>query len=588
VRLRLLPIAAATLALAAPASAGAAFRGTNGEIAYEGRASAAGAILLAAHGGGGARRLTAPGTPADPAFSPLGRRIAFGSRTEIWVMFEDGTSVRQVTVGPEPARAPTWSPDATAIAYARGYAGDRDLYSVGADGNGARQLTTGGHDDWAPAWGPSGAIAFVRDGDVYLKAPGRRARPLTTGGADDRDPTWSPDGRRIAFTRLAERAPVPRTRKGKKRRPRLRELWVMRAGGGHARRLKQLPADVSSPAWSPDGRSIAFAMGRDGRRGLYTLRTTGTRLRQVVSRAADPRAVDWQPRGRDPVIRAAGDIACDPGLTRYGTGLGTRDACHMLETSDLLLKMDLSAVIPLGDLQYEDGTLDKFQRSYDPSWGRLKAQTHPAVGNHEYRTPGATGYFDYFNGPGVFDGPAGARDKGYYSYDLGAWHVVTLNSQCSHPAADNPYKGDCAAGSPQEHWLRADLAAHPAACTLAVWHHPWFSAGLAGVNDRVRPLFQALYDYGVDVLLTGHDHGYERFAPMDPSFNRDPERGVRQFVVGTGGKNEEMHRYPQPNSEVRGEGSFGVLEMTLRPSAYTWEFKRSSGSFADSGANACH
>jgi acid phosphatase type 7 len=592
VRLSLIPIAAAAMALASAASAGAAFRGTNGELAYEGRASATtGAILLASHGGGSARRLSAPGQPADPAFSPLGRRIAFGSRSEIWVMFEDGTSVRQVSVSPEPARDPSWSPDAAAIAYARGYAGDRDIYSVGADGNGVRQLTTGSHDDWAPAWGPTGAIAFVRDGDVYLNAPRKRARPLTGGGADDRDPVWSPDGRRIAFTRLAERAPTPRGRnKGKKRRPapRLRELWVMRAGGGHARRLKKLRGDVSSPAWSPDGRSIAFALGRSGRRGLYTLRTTGSGLRQVASRAADPRAIDWQARGRDPVIGAAGDIACDPDLTRYATGLGSSDACHMLQTSDLLLKMDLSAVIPLGDLQYENGTLDKFQRSYDPTWGRLKAQTRPVVGNHEYRTPGAAGYFDYFNGPGVFDGPAGARDKGYYSYDLGAWHVVTLNSQCSHAPADNPYKNDCAVGSPQEQWLRADLAAHPNGCTLAAWHHPWFSAGLAGVNDRVRPLFQALYDNGVDVLLTGHDHGYERFAPMDTAFNRDPARGVRQFVIGTGGKNEETHRYPQPNSEVRAQGSFGVLEMTLRPSAYTWEFKRDRGSFQDSGANACH
>src|SRR3954470_7555710 len=168
VRLRLLPIAAA-LALTAAATAGAAFRGSNGEIAYEGRSSASGAIVLAPHTGGGARKLTAPGRPADPAFSPLGRRIAFGSRSEIWVMFEDGTSVRQVTVGPEPAHDPTWSPEGDAIAFARGYVGDRDLYSVGADGNGVRQLTKGRSDDWAPAWGPKGTLAFVRDGDLYVR-----------------------------------------------------------------------------------------------------------------------------------------------------------------------------------------------------------------------------------------------------------------------------------------------------------------------------------------------------------------------------------------------------------------------------------
>ena len=470
VRLRLLLIAAA-LALTAAAPAGAAFRGSNGEIAYEGKASATGAILLAPHSGGSVRRLAAPGKPADPAFSPLGRRIAFSSRSEIWVMFEDGTSVRQVTVGPEPSRDPTWSPAADALAFTTGYAGDRDLYSVSADGSRLRQLTSGRGDDRAPAWGPTGSIAFVRDGDVYLKAPGRRARPLTGGAADDRDPVWSPDGRRIAFTRLPERVPAPKAKKGRKRNrpaPRVRELWVMRANGSKARRLKQLPAAVSAPAWSPDGRLVAFAMGRSGRRGLYTIRSTGHGVRQVASRAADPRAIDWQPRGGDPVIAAAGDIGCDPNLTRYATGLGTRDACHMLQTSDLLMKMDVAAVLPLGDLQYEDGTLDKLQRSFGPTWGRLKAQMRPAVGNHEYRTAGAAGYFDYFNGPGVFDGPAGPRDKGYYSYDLGAWHVVTLNSQCSHPPADNPYRNDCVAGSPQEQWLRADLAAHPARCTRSL------------------------------------------------------------------------------------------------------------------------
>ena len=588
---RLLPIVAAVLALAVAAPAGAAFRGTNGEIAYEGKASAAGAILLASHAGGSVRRLAAPGKPADPAFSPLGRRIAFSSRSEIWVMFEDGTSVRQVTVGPEPSRDPTWSPAADALAFTTGYAGDRDLYSVSADGNRLRQLTSGRGDDRSPAWGPTGSIAFVRDGDVYVKAPGHRARPLTGGAADDRDPVWSPDGRRIAFTRLPERVPAPKAKKGGKRKrpaPRVRELWVMRANGSKSRRLKQLPAAVSAPAWSPDGRLLAFAMGRSGRRGLYTIRSTGHGVRQVASRAADPRAIDWQPRGGDPVIAAAGDIACDPGLTRFATGLGTSDACHMLQTSDLLMKMDVAAVLPLGDLQYEDGTLDKFQRSFDPTWGRLKAQMHPVVGNHEYRTAGAEGYFDYFNGPGVFDGPAGPRDKGYYSYDLGAWHVVTLNSECSHPAADNPYEHDCAAGSPQEQWLRADLAAHPARCTLAVWHHPLFSSGLEGRNDNVRPLFQALYDNDVDVLLTGHDHGYERFAPMDPTGNRDGVRGVRQFVVGTGGKNKEPDLFPQPNSEIRGNTSFGVLKMTLRPGAYLWEYVHDGGTFTDTGANACH
>jgi hypothetical protein len=262
----------------------------------------------------------------------------------------------------------------------------------------------------------------------------------------------------------------------------------------------------------------------------------------------------------------------------------------MLQTSDLLMKMDLSAVMPLGDEQYEDGAYDKFLGSFDPTWGRLKAQMRPVVGNHEYRTANAQGYFDYFDGVGAQDGPAGPRDKGYYSYDVGTWHVVALNSECSDTSSSStPYRSDCDAGSPQEQWLRADLAAHPAQCTLALWHHPLLSSGIESSNGAVRPLFQALQDYGVDVLLTGHDHGYERFAPMDADVTRDGEHGVRQFVVGTGGKNHESTRSRQPNSEVRSDTTFGVLKLTLHPGSYAWQFVPEAGAtFTDAGANDCH
>jgi acid phosphatase type 7 len=250
--------------------------------------------------------------------------------------------------------------------------------------------------------------------------------------------------------------------------------------------------------------------------------------------------------------------------------------------------MDLSAIPVLGDLQYEDATYDKFLRSFDITWGRLKSLLRPAVGNHEYRVFGAAGYFDYFNGVGFLDGPAGRRDRGYYSYDVGDWHLVALNSQCSHPPIDDG-EVDCAAGSAQEQWLRADLAANPRRCTLAYWHHPLISSGLAGFNSAVQPLWQALYDAGVEVVLTGHDHGYERFAPMDPNATRDGARGIRQFVVGTGGKNHQQPRAFQANSEVRGNGSFGVLKLTLQPDAYAWEFVAEPGAtFTDQGANDCH
>ena len=260
----------------------------------------------------------------------------------------------------------------------------------------------------------------------------------------------------------------------------------------------------------------------------------------------------------------------------------------MLQTSDLLMKMDLSAVLALGDLQYEDGTLDKFQRSYDPTWGRLKAQTRPAVGNHEYRTPGAAGYFDYFNGPGVADGPAGPRDKGYYSYDLGTWHVVALNSQCSHPTATTC--GDCAAGSPQEQWLRADLAAHPTRCTLAYWHHPLLQLRAAAIQQRASSRSSRRSTTTAPTwcspATTTTTSGSRRWTPAATATRA---RGIRQFVVGTGGKSHTGDRPRSPTARSATTVTYGVLKLTLRPAGYGWEYVTDRPDvFDDSGANACH
>jgi hypothetical protein len=308
----------------------------------------------------------------------------------------------------------------------------------------------------------------------------------------------------------------------------------------------------------------------------------------VTRGRSDTRDPDWQPIGADPVVAAAGDIACDPGDPSFAGGLGTPRRCHQSHTSDLLLRSDLASVLVLGDVQYESGTFDAFLQSFHPTWGRVKPLIRPVPGNHEYRTPGAGGYFDYFNGPGQPTGPAGSRDAGWYSFDVGAWHVVALNSQCAEPRR-SPTAAACAPGSPQEQWLRADLAAHPTRCTLAYWHHPLFSSGGGASSPTMGPIWQALYDAGVDVVLNGHAHFYERFAPQTPAGAPDPVRGIRQFVVGTGGKSHGPFAAVTPNSEVRDRSTFGVLQLTLRAGSYAWAFvPEAGGRFTDAGAGSCH
>ena len=280
------------------------------------------------------------------------------------------------------------------------------------------------------------------------------------------------------------------------------------------------------------------------------------------------------------VVAAAGDIACAPEDPRYNGGRGIANACRMADTADLLAVLaagdGLDAVLLLGDNQYEDGALHRYQASYGPTWGRFRDLTRPAAGNHEYATPGAAGYFAYFGAA------AGEPGKGWYSFDLAGWHVVVLNSNCSAV-------GGCGAGSPQLRWLEADLAAHAGVCTLAAWHHPRFSSGLHGDDLRSAPFWEALYRAGADVILTGHDHDYERFAPQDPSGRADPRRGLRQFVVGTGGKDLRPFPRVRPNSEARNADTFGVLKLTLRPGSYDWELlPAAGGTFTDAGTAACH
>jgi hypothetical protein len=278
----------------------------------------------------------------------------------------------------------------------------------------------------------------------------------------------------------------------------------------------------------------------------------------------------------DPVVAAAGDIACDPSSPGYNGGAGVDDECHQQATSDLLLSLAPDRVLSLGDNQYSDGAEDKYKLSYDSTWGRLKDITSPTPGNHEYHTAGAAGYFGYFQSA------AGDPAKGYYSYDLGTWHVVVLNSNCSDV-------GGCEAGSAQDQWLRADLASHPTSCTLAYWHHPRFSSGPHGDNMAVLPFWQSLYEAGADVVLNGHDHDYERFALQAPDGTPDLARGIREFVVGTGGRNHYVLTNPVSTSEVFNGDTFGVLELTLHPTGYEWRFVPEAGqTFTDSGSGTCH
>ena len=266
----------------------------------------------------------------------------------------------------------------------------------------------------------------------------------------------------------------------------------------------------------------------------------------------------------DPVLVGAGDIA-------YCTRSGDEATAQLLDGLD-------GTVFTLGDNVYPDGTLAEFTDCYEPSWGRHKARTRPAPGNHDYHTPGAAGYYTYFGAAASPQEPNCTSDcRGYYSYDLGAWHIIVLNSEI-----------DRGAGSDQEQWLQADLAAHQNVCTLAYWHKPRFSSGQHGNSDSMQPLWEALYAYRADVVLNGHDHLYERFAPQNPSGQADPVRGIRQFVVGTGGAGLYPLSTIKANSEVRNTTTWGVLKLTLHSTSYDWEFIPVAGqTFTDAGSADC-
>jgi calcineurin-like phosphoesterase family protein len=312
------------------------------------------------------------------------------------------------------------------------------------------------------------------------------------------------------------------------------------------------------------------AAGRTYRYAIDAFDASGNRSR----RTAQVTAV--MPAAGDPIIAAAGDIACDPTSASFNGGRGTAAACQQMATSDIIQNDPrIAAVLTLGDDQYGCGGFSAFEASFDPSWGRFKAKIHPAPGNHEYQTsggsdcaPNAAGYFRYF-------GAAAGNAQGDYAWNIGAWHMIALNGECTNV-------GGCDAGSPQGQFLQAHLGTSK--CTIAYWHEPYYNGG--GIASTKYDYFwQTLRAAHADIVLNGHIHTYARFAPQDASGNADPG-GVREFIVGTGGEDHGSIN-GTTNVQANAGGDFGILELTLHSASYSWKMVSTTGAVLDSGSAGC-
>ena len=287
----------------------------------------------------------------------------------------------------------------------------------------------------------------------------------------------------------------------------------------------------------------------------------------VLAACGSTKATDSKSLAAPVVVLAAGDIAeCEHSGDEA--------------TARLLAAHPEATILTLGDNAYQQGTDEDFMACYAPSWGKFKDRTRPSVGNHDQETKDAQGYADYFGSAG------GPFDRYYYSFDLGGWHLVVLNSDCWRV-------GGCGPGSPQYEWLLQDLENHPSLCTLAYWHRPAFTSGRYRDNEltrEVRALWQPLYDANAEIILAGHEHSYERFLPMDPSGQADAARGIQEFVVGTGGGNLRPYKEPPlPTTVVRDGSTWGVLKLKLYADRYEWKFLPVEGkTFTDTGSVACH
>ncbi len=312
-------------------------------------------------------------------------------------------------------------------------------------------------------------------------------------------------------------------------------------------RLVAWTTDDAAASVAPTGRVIAASPGA----------ATITATSGGIGGTSTITVIDAPSPGTLHVFVGAGDIA--------NGGPGAEATASLLDNIP-------GTVFTTGDNAYPDGTASDFATKYDPTWGRHRERTRPCPGNHDYHTPGASAYFSYF---GALAGPTG---QGHYSYDLGDWHIISLNSNI-----------DMSAGSAQEQWLRADLATNSKDCILAYWHHPRFSSGSHGSSTASQPLWQALYEAGAEVIVVGHDHNYQRFAPQTATGVADSARGIRQFVAGMGGAGHYNFSSPIANTEAYDTNTYGVLKLTLGPGTYSWEFIPEAGmTYTDAGSGTCH
>ena len=282
------------------------------------------------------------------------------------------------------------------------------------------------------------------------------------------------------------------------------------------------------------------------------------------------------PPAGDPVIVAAGDIACAPSDASFNNLNGTATACRSKYTQQIIQSLNPTYLLPLGDEQYNSGSAADFAASYGKTWGLSKDVSRPVVGNHEYGTKNASGYF------GFFGSAAGAQGSGYYSYDVGAWHLVAINTECTRISGGV----GCAVGSPQEQWLKSDLAAHPNACTLVYGHRPrWASSSFASAD--IAPLIDAMVAAHVDLYLSGHAHSYERFAPQDAAGAAKAD-GLTAMVVGTGGSFYTGSGTTAANSVIKKTNLFGVQRLVLHPNGWDFTYVPENSTFTDSGSGTCH